>query len=396
VTDGTYSDVQYFQVVINPTYQTHAVNQIGVTMTNNGRIGFNNFSTNTQGVGLTYPLGGNNHLFEGGVILGTSSTRLVDNIRNTGTGQDNDFLARQFYQMQTPGVISNQDGSTVYTDSTSPLANRLGVKVEQYSYAFSDPENDDFIVMRYDITNLTASAISGLHIGQFFDWDIATYGTNRTGFDPTRSLAYSWDQSTPTAPYLGVRALDSATGVRGLVNSGLTPDRAAKWNWISGGTSQATVGPGDIHIVVSSGPYTIAPGALQRVAFAVIGGSDLPAVQLNADFARAKWGEILALVPAPEEPAPVPAAFELRQNYPNPFNGETRIGYRVSGLGSGDMVTLKVYDILGREVAVLVHERKGPGDYAVAFDANGLPSGVYLYSLQAGGKRESKKMMVLR
>ncbi len=85
----------------------------------------------------------------------------------------------------------------------------------------------------------------------------------------------------------------------------------------------------------------------------------------------------------------------LQQNYPNPFNPSTRIGYRVQGTGDR-VVTLKVYDILGREVATLVNERKAPGNYEVRFDASGLSSGVYVYRLTAGEFSQSRKMLVLK
>jgi hypothetical protein len=89
-----------------------------------------------------------------------------------------------------------------------------------------------------------------------------------------------------------------------------------------------------------------------------------------------------------------PEAFALMQNYPNPFNPTTKIGYRVPGLGS--RVKLSVFDLLGREVAVLVNETKAPGDYEVRFDASGLASGVYLARLQAGGVNLVRSMILLR
>jgi hypothetical protein len=87
------------------------------------------------------------------------------------------------------------------------------------------------------------------------------------------------------------------------------------------------------------------------------------------------------------------AGFALKQNYPNPFNPTTGIRYRVSGTSH---VTLVVYDVLGREVAVLVNEVKAPGSYEASFDATGLASGVYLYTLQAAGFVQTRKMLLVR
>jgi len=85
--------------------------------------------------------------------------------------------------------------------------------------------------------------------------------------------------------------------------------------------------------------------------------------------------------------------FSLSQNYPNPFNPSTVISYRLPVIG---FVTLKVYDILGREVATLVNEEKPAGEYEVEFDGSNLPSGVYLYRLTAGEFRDTKKLLLLK
>ncbi len=85
--------------------------------------------------------------------------------------------------------------------------------------------------------------------------------------------------------------------------------------------------------------------------------------------------------------------FSLEQNYPNPFNPSTSIQYRVS---SNSNVSLKVYDVLGNEVATLVNEEKSAGSYEIKFNAAGLSSGIYFYKLQAGSMVETKKMILMK
>lgn len=85
--------------------------------------------------------------------------------------------------------------------------------------------------------------------------------------------------------------------------------------------------------------------------------------------------------------------FYLAQNYPNPFNPNTVIGYRLPVIG---VVTLRVFDVLGNEVAALVHELKSAGNYEVEFNAAGLSSGVYFYTLTADGLLQTRKMILLR
>jgi hypothetical protein len=109
-----------------------------------------------------------------------------------------------------------------------------------------------------------------------------------------------------------------------------------------------------------------------------------------------------------QEQADQPVVFGLMQNYPNPFNPETKIGYRVSGEKNGSgvwgpgssWVKLAVYDLLGREVAVLVNEEKAPGTYTLQFDARLLSSGVYFYRLTVSGEGtqrvDTKKMIFVK
>ena len=89
----------------------------------------------------------------------------------------------------------------------------------------------------------------------------------------------------------------------------------------------------------------------------------------------------------------IPETFSLSQNYPNPFNPSTSISYQ---LASNGLVTLKVFDLLGREVKSLVNQEKPAGTYSVDFSAADLPSGVYFYKLTAGSFTSTKKMMLVK
>jgi hypothetical protein len=93
--------------------------------------------------------------------------------------------------------------------------------------------------------------------------------------------------------------------------------------------------------------------------------------------------------------------YYLAQNFPNPFNPSTKIKYTIPSVTlrqaqSDITVTLKVFDVLGKEVATLINEEKPVGTYEIEFDASNLTSGVYLYQLSAGNFVETKKMVLLR
>jgi hypothetical protein len=89
----------------------------------------------------------------------------------------------------------------------------------------------------------------------------------------------------------------------------------------------------------------------------------------------------------------IPDKYYLYQNYPNPFNPSTNIRYQ---LPSSKIVTLKVFDVLGKEIAVLVNEKQNAGIYETTFNAGNLPSGIYFYRLIAGDYSETKKMLMIK
>jgi hypothetical protein len=89
----------------------------------------------------------------------------------------------------------------------------------------------------------------------------------------------------------------------------------------------------------------------------------------------------------------IPAEYALNQNYPNPFNPVTTISY---GIPKAEFVTIKIYDILGREIRTLVNKEMNAGYYDIVFDAAKLASGVYFYRIEAGKFTRIKKLMLLK
>ena len=104
-------------------------------------------------------------------------------------------------------------------------------------------------------------------------------------------------------------------------------------------------------------------------------------------------GRIISAVEGEEGNLESPLRYELFQNYPNPFNPNTEIRYRIPRAG---LVSLRIYDLLGREVSILVNEYKSSGSYSVRWDARNVSSGVYFYTLGSNGTILTKKMILLR
>jgi hypothetical protein len=123
--------------------------------------------------------------------------------------------------------------------------------------------------------------------------------------------------------------------------------------------------------------------------------SDVGAAWVGLDGSNKKvyWDRYLAVTGVPRNQNQIPGTYRLKQNYPNPFNPVTKIEF---SLPKDDFVTIKVFDILGSEVAELVSKNIKAGSYEVAFDGSKLSSGVYFCRMQAGLFSQTKKMLLVK
>ena len=163
-------------------------------------------------------------------------------------------------------------------------------------------------------------------------------------------------------------------------------------------SAAAPVTTGIIALMLEAGPTLDAAEVkdiLQRTARtdAFTGETPNPRWGYGKIDAFAAIAEVLGVTAIETVSTEVPGRYTLAQNYPNPFNPETRIGFDLPVSGE---VRLAVFDVLGREVAVLVDERLPAGRYEAVFAADDLPSGVYVYQLEAGGRMLTHTMLLLK
>jgi serine protease len=412
--DGTYSDFQLISVLINPTFRTQSGNNISFTITSKGTLAFNDYPDNESGDGFTF-MKGRNLLFEAGLMYGISETEIINSVRDATAGsQDKDFYPLSFVQINNPGIIADQEGTSSFNDNNAGTQ-KLGIQTDLKTYSFSDAGNDNYIILKYNFTNESGIDYSSFYVGIYFDWDIDDegYDQNITNYDQTNNFGYAYHTDIDK-PFIGMALLtDGTTGFYGIANDGLDGgvgvydgySDASKWLTLTNGLIKTEAGPNDISSVISAGPFNIKADSTLEVAFSLSAGIDLNSLQNSVVNSRAKYKSVITDVL--KDNSELPTEFSLSQNYPNPFNPSTTIQYSIPVGTSRDLsatnVTLKIYDILGREVATLVNKNQKAGNYEVKFNAstssstaNELTSGIYFYRIVAGKFVDTKKLILLK
>jgi len=403
-TDGSYTDFEYFNVVVNPSYFNMDINKITTTINSRGNFGYNDYSNNTQGVGFKY----NNEtslIFEGGLLCAISNSQVSDVVRGSNQNfQNADFTNIIPFQITQPGIISNQDGSAKFNDNGAG-ATKIGIEVSLSSYSFIATADEDYVMMKYKIKNTNASAVNNFYAGLFGDWDIGVQGDlNKADWDPVNQMGYIWRTDNTPGTYAGMSLLSSSNPAYWAIdNDNTVPNNP--WGIYDGFTDQekyqslssgigrtqagVTVGR-DVANVLGSGPYSIPSNGEITIVFALIAGDNLNDLKTNAIAAKVKYNSLLSIVNYNSE---VPDNYSLSQNYPNPFNPTTNIKFAIPVAG---FISLKVYDLSGKEVSNLLNENLQQGTYEVQFDATNFTSGVYFYKVITEGFVETKRMLLVK
>lgn len=397
--DGDYSDFQWYRTTVHPTFATQSGNEIAVTISSKGLLGFDELDAPTKGDGFRFS-GGPNLIYIGSFMYGTNDKNVVSAVSLDGN-ENYDFQTVVPFTMDIPGNFADVEGSTIFNDAMAPTPHNIETRL--YSYSFSDMADENYIILRYKLLNISGAEISGLYAGLFLDWDIdeSDYENNTALYDPTDKFGYAFNTDRdPVATYVGAALVsDGATNYYALMNDasdggigiydGFTD--AEKWQTMSGGIQKTEAGNGDVSFTIAGGPYTIAAGNSADVSFALAAGNDLTSLRTSIQNAKVKYGEIPTGLDEKENLTPL--KFSLEQNYPNPFNPETTIKFQLVKSGN---VKLEVFNALGQRVAVLINSQMSAGSHAINFNASRLSSGIYFYRLTSGMNTSIKKMTLLK
>ncbi len=322
--DGGYEDVEFFTILINPTYINITENLVATTMTAKGRVGYN---TDGPGEGLGFVSDETDMLFEMGLMIGSSAEKLVNTLRpastEAGAAYDDDFVPVSKISQTFPGegLRSYSEISGTFDDSGAG-AKRLELEVDYTSLVWKDNGHEKYVIFEYHIKNNGVEELDSLYVGMFADWDIIGpddvvidkaewYGQDGINMGYVRS---KFDQApiagiqllTGTPNYFAIQNDESWPGNPWGLYDGFTDEE--KFQSLSSGTDTYTESGNldstrsDVSHVVSNGPFKLLANDSIIIAFAVHGTSDFAELVQSAHNADERYNQTLqAPVPVVED-----------------------------------------------------------------------------------------------
>ena len=392
IADGTYSDFYAFRILVNIDYLNITVNDIATSVNSKGRFGYNK-ANQVEGLGFAY-LDDESLLFAGGLMIGTSVSKVSDAVLGAATADDDDFTLLSLVR-EVPSVVAPYEATGRFNDAAS-ASSPLPVSVTQTVYAWDNVPHRKYIVLKYAIKNTGTVTLTGLRAGLFADWDIANYEHNKCSMDAGRKLGYTW--SSDTSIYTGIKVLsftpfnqyavdNDSSGLGGLnLTDGFTTSE--KYTSMNTTRSDAGVfGAGkDVVDIVSTGPFTLLSGDSVRVAFALLAGDSLSDLQASADDAQHVYDSLLTAVPEILSGR----KFSVDAVYPNPVSQNATIVFHTDAFG---LVTLELFDVTGRKVREFLSEKYPSGEHRVLADLSALNSGIYILRLTQEGRTATTRVI---
>lgn len=269
------------QTIVNPTYRTMQGNDIMVTVNSTGNIGFNDYSSNTQGVGLRY-LDYPNILFEGALMLGTGPSKLPNVARGVETSmKETSFAVSQHARIYSDSIPSGRRIASSFTDAAdfSPL----GIFVRENVISLNDDSTRNTMLMVLRITNTSDTSYSNLHVSKFFDFDIGDGGSGDIcSWSSADQTLYLRNTDLNSLPHVGLSMISPHTvNAFALDNEGAVDcpsiyddfARSEKWFVMTGGVKRASSRITDVSAVIGAGPINLLPDSTVEVCFALAIGS---------------------------------------------------------------------------------------------------------------------------
>jgi serine protease len=292
--DGTYHDTQVVSFAM-PLFIDVNENNITTTITSSGRIGYANSQNQNNGSGFIY--NEEQLLFEMGVIMGTSSSDLFDNVRSVSGDYNQEFTTDDKIKKLTPGERSFSEVTGSFRNAESEASASLSIAYR--SMVWKNAPYRNFVILEYTIKNTTTDPLTNFYMGIFADWDILSGGSSdRAAWDNDTRLGYVFPAQPSALPRAGIQALTGNPNYYAIDNDdalagnplglydGFTDSE--KFMAISSGLDKIQAGNpsgNDVSQVVSVGPYSINGGEEITIAFALHSATALPDLLTSAKYA---------------------------------------------------------------------------------------------------------------
>ncbi len=374
------------QTVVNPTYRTMQGNDIMVTVNSTGNIGFNDYSSNTQGVGLRY-LDYPNILFEGALMLGTGPSKLPNVARGVETStKEMSFTVSQHARILSDSIPSGLRIASTFTDAAdfSPL----GVLVRENVVSLNDDSTRNTMLIVLRITNTSDTAYSNLHVSKFFDFDIGDAGSGDIcSWSNADQTLYLRNTELNSLPHVGLSMISPHTvNAFAMDNEGASDcpsiyddfARSEKWFVMTGGVKRASSRITDVSAVIGAGPIILLPDSTVEVCFALAVGTTQERVKSGIIALRQSAASLGYNVGRGNVPTTIDEIISISGGTVQ-TPGDRDIRFRLYAPTS---VTIDLVDIRGAIVSMLYNEPYvDAGLYDVSITLPEAAAGIYFLRL---------------
>jgi hypothetical protein len=377
-----YRKYHALSMTINPTYNTFALNNIEATFNSQGNIGYNDYSSNTQGSGVRYK-GSNSHLFEGAFLAAIPGK--VNDVARIRSFQKRDF--------EFDKIISLEENNNAYKGNAEFYnqvdSNNIGLNISQKIIQPNTNDLQNVIYIYYDIANNSGEYIDSLFTGIFLDWDIGSGGTgNVTYFDHTKIAGIAKNAINDTLPYCSMILLNHHDKVNFYainnpggdtttfsIYNGFTDNE--KWKALSNGIAREKSDTLDASFVLSAGPVSIRKRDTIRIAFAMVLAENEAELNQSIESARIEANNYFEL----DEIVNIEHRTSVLEIFPNPArNGPQTVD--ILNIDNNNNYDLTIYDNTGRKVFSIFEDKiLYKGLNRISINLAGLSDGIYYLSL---------------
>jgi subtilisin family serine protease len=390
-----YSKKQYFSRIINSDFLTIEENNLTVTATSDGGMGYTG-SSREIGEGIRYK-NGNSLLWDGSLLIGSQNNFIANKFRGEN-GNDADFITEEVIR---PAIAKIADFET-YSSSNFTSSTNDGLKVENKCYVFKHNQAENSIIYEYKITNTGTVNYTNLFAGLILDWDILNYDRNKIGYDRDRQMGVSY--ATDSALYCGVRvfARDSSLSTThyAIDNSSNSGDinlsdgfsDAEKVQVLS--TNKQIAGAAspqgsDIIDVNSVGPVSLTTGSHFYVSFLVTISDSLKGLQIESDTLKALYERIVLSAQDVEQ---VYLLNSLKV-FPNPTSGNLNLEL---SLAKKENLQINIYNIQGGKVYSVEGSSFNRGKNRILLQNLDINTGIYFIEVEGKSLLFQQKIVVVR